>query len=50
LLHGTLQEILRFAAVLEGISGDFELPQHHIATVEQTLQFLASAEHIATIL
>jgi hypothetical protein len=32
------------------ICGGFELPRHHIATVDETLQILASAQDIATVL
>jgi hypothetical protein len=49
-LATTLQEISRFAAVLEGFSGGFEPPQHHIATVAERSLILASAAPTATVL
>jgi hypothetical protein len=45
----TLQEKGEFAAVLEAISGGFELPQTTVATVYELTWFLASAAHIATV-
>jgi hypothetical protein len=48
--HQSLQENSWFAAVLEGVSGGFEPPQHSIVIDEKLLHIVASAEYIATVL